>query len=77
MGEKLVRFDPQVEVICDECDAEESWQPDYVYMSISGAGGHYDTSDSAFKKWCAEKSWTEDGDKTYCEDCTNAREATQ
>lgn len=65
-----MRFDATVEVVCDECGAAEVWEPQYVYASLAGTGGHYDTSDSAFTKWCASNKWTEDGDKTFCEDCS-------
>lgn len=44
-------FDPKIEVICDNqdegCIESIYIEPEYVYMSISGAGGHYDCSDKA------------------------------
>lgn len=66
-----MRFDPQIEVVCDECGSHDYWCPDYVYHSMSGKSGQYDTSDAAFADWCGGEGWTQDGEKTFCPDCTS------
>ena len=69
-----MRFDATVEVVCDECGETEFWEPNFVYLSITGNGGHYDTSQSAFDKWLSTNGWTEEKDKkTYCSDCSQQR----
>lgn len=67
-----MRFDPQAEVICDECGASEYWEANYVFTTIAGDEGHYDFSDRAFEKWADVNGWAVDGDRTYCPDCSES-----
>ncbi|MBQ0803106.1 MAG: hypothetical protein KBT76_15375 [Sulfitobacter litoralis] len=69
-----MRHDPQVEVVCDKCGDIAFWEPQYVYSDWSGTSGHFDTTDSAFSGWCRSEEWSEDGDKTYCPDCSDTGE---
>ena len=66
-----MRHDPQIEVVCDKCDGNEYWEPEFKYSDYSGKSGSYDTSDGAFTQWCEDNGWIEGGgEKTYCgEDC--------
>jgi hypothetical protein len=64
-----MRFDPQVEVVCDDCGANDHWSPEYLYSDISGSFGYYDTSDRAFEIWAKREGWTVEGAKTFCEMC--------
>lgn len=61
--------DAKVEATCDEDGCHESVQlePKYVYASMSGAGGHYDTSERALNSLLENEGWTVVDDKTYCE----------
>lgn len=62
-----MRFDPQIEVNCDECCEVRFWEPEFVYHDWSGENGYYDTSDEAFKKWKISEGWSADDDK--CDGC--------
>jgi hypothetical protein len=63
--------DATVEVTCDGDDCYNSIhvQPSYVYMSYSGAGGHYDTSGRAIEEKLSDFGWTVEDGKHYCESC--------
>jgi hypothetical protein len=54
--------DASVEVTCDWPGCRESIyvNPPYVYMSTSGAGGHYDTSDKTLNRLAAKEGWRVD-----------------
>lgn len=65
-------YDPQCEVICDECGAREWWYPEYVYHDFSGTSGHYDTSSGAYQKWLKSIGWQGDGDNDRCDSCIAA-----
>ena len=63
--------DAKVEVTCDgDCGESLVIEPEYKYMSYSGAGGHYDCSDKALNKTIEKEGWNVDGDKQYCEECS-------
>jgi len=64
-----MRFDPTVEVICDECGAEVHWSPEYVYNDWSGTSGHYDISDDAFEQWKKSEGWGGDDERDTCDTC--------
>jgi len=62
-------YDAKVEVTCDgeNCLSHEMVQPEYVYRSMSGSGGHYDTTDSAIeKKLEHDYRWVVRDGKHYC-----------
>lgn len=63
--------DARVEITCDGENCHESImvQPDYVYTSQSGAGGHYDCRESAIEKKLLREGWGVRDGKHYCEDC--------
>ncbi|NKX40990.1 hypothetical protein HGG71_05835 [Rhodobacteraceae bacterium R_SAG2] len=69
-----MRHDPQIEVVCDTCGDSAFWEPTFGYDNIVSGAGSYDTSDRAFSAWCVTEGWTEDGDKTYCPDCSERRQ---
>lgn len=66
----MPRHDATVEVVCDECGCTDIWSPEYVFDDYSGRSGNYDTSDAAFSMWCGGEGWTQDGEKTFCDDCS-------
>lgn len=65
----MPRFDAKIEVLCDECDHQDFWEPEFSYHDWSGKNGSYDTSKAAFSAWCRDEGWSENGDKTICPDC--------
>lgn len=65
----MARFDPRIEVVCDECGHSTDWEPPYVYSGWTGNSGYYDTSDSAFEKWAESEGWSSDGERDICDSC--------
>jgi len=64
-----MRFDPTVEVNCDQCGDVVYWSPDYTYNDWTGTSGQYDTSDKAFEAWKKSEGWEGDGDRDICDGC--------
>jgi len=64
-----MRFDPTIEVNCDECGDVVHWSPEYVYNDWSGTSGYYDTSDAAFEKWKKSEGWEGIDDHDMCDSC--------
>lgn len=62
--------DPQIEVICDECNNSNFITPNYVYNDYSGTTGYYDCRDSSIGKQLESEGWTipEEG-KHVCDQC--------
>jgi len=71
----MTTFDPQVEVLCDECGCNDYWQPEYMYYDFSGLSGFHDVSDSAFAKWRKSESWTGTQSHTLCPDCSGGEKS--
>lgn len=64
--------DAKVEVTCDgeRCTENVFLEPEYVYQSYNGGGGHYDTRDKSLFKLLVDEGWTvTDEEKTFCESC--------
>jgi hypothetical protein len=67
--------DANIEVSCDgDCGDYLQISPEYKYSSYSGEGGHYDCSDEAISEKVEKEGWTVDGDKQYCEACSQQQE---
>jgi hypothetical protein len=65
----MSRSDAEIRVMCDTCQTEEVWEPEFVYRDFSGANGYYDTSNGAFRRWCESAGWKTDDDTDTCADC--------
>ncbi len=64
--------DAYIDVTCDQCHAEERWEPEYKFTDYSGETGYYDTTDSAFDDWCNDTGWAKKvaGEEyVICSDC--------
>lgn len=69
-----MRFEPKIEVNCDECGHATDWEPPYVYRDFTGTSGFYDCSDSAFEKWKKSEGWGGVDDNDICDDCLSVAE---
>ena len=67
-------YDPTILVECDYCKDTIEVTPTYVYSTVDGQGGHYDTSDGALEHLIEEHGWMiyEDDCVFCCEDCEKA-----
>jgi hypothetical protein len=68
-------FDPKIEVTCDAvgCDSNEFYEPKYVYHSMSGKSGQYDTNDTKVETWLKKQGWVvRDGKHYCCQECADS-----
>ena len=69
--------DAKVEVTCDGERCTESILIDlpYVYTSLSGSGGHYDSKKETINEAVRREGWIVTyGGNHYCQGCTEKRE---
>lgn len=68
--------DANVPVSCDKCYVEIQITPPFVYGSLSGSDGRYDTKDETIVALLPPVGWAEIDGKHYCDGCAeDMREA--
>jgi len=62
--------EPQIEVICDKCGADEMVTPEYKYRDYSGNNGYFACEDEDVISQLSGWVLTDDG-TVHCDECAD------